>query len=314
MLPLEKLNGVVIDDMKIDLTRFKLTQTPRLSGKPLDQGASYDPKERAALSPVAVVPANQGVTRVANRADVKAVFAEINIPPVRVTGTSAKTRDDLPFSQEIMEGYKADDEPDSELRKAVLRARAALWVVSPQKGPMPAELKAEAAKFEAELKGVDLMLVAKTMSSKVGVPANENQFKTLIENQERQIAKIMRALNDVYDDLKDVKKLRADETKRWQAHYDFAVARMEEQIAYLYEFQSMLGAIRKDLPPRGKDDTGWVLASSETLTGDSAGKKLAASSRKIFDQIATDHAGTPWEILAKREKFTALGLEWKPTR
>jgi hypothetical protein len=41
---------------------------------------------------------------------------------------------------------------------------------------------------------------------------------------------------------------------------------------------------------------------------------MAASSRKTLDRIIKDHAGTPWEILAKREKLTALGLEWKSAR
>jgi len=157
--------------------------------------------------------------------------------------------------------------------------------------------------------------MVETLEKGKDVPANENQFRTAIEIEERDIARIMRELNDVYDELKDVKKLRAEETRRWQAHYDFTVARMEEQIAYLFEYQSMLGQLRKELPPRDpKIHKRWVLASSETLTGDSAGKKLAASARKTFDQIATDHPGTPWEILAKRERFTALGLEWKATQ
>jgi hypothetical protein len=50
------------------------------------------------------------------------------------------------------------------------------------------------------------------------------------------------------------------------------------------------------------------------LQGDTTGKKLAKSSRKTLDQLAKDHAGTPWEVLAKREKLTALGLEWQPIR
>ncbi len=164
------------------------------------------------------------------------------------------------------------------------------------------------------MKGVDLARMVKIMQEGFKVPGNETQFKTEIEAREREIASIMGELMEVYDDLKAARKMRDKETKRWQANYDFTVARMEAQIAFLYEFQSMLGQMRKELPPKEAFHTGWVLASRDTLTGDSAGKKLAASSRKILDQIAADHAGTPWEVLAKREKFTALGLEWKATR
>jgi len=34
----------------------------------------------------------------------------------------------------------------------------------------------------------------------------------------------------------------------------------------------------------------------------------------MFKKIAKDYRGTPWEILAKREQLTALGLQWQATR
>jgi hypothetical protein len=30
-----------------------------------------------------------------------------------------------------------------------------------------------------------------------------------------------------------------------------------------------------------------------------------------LNAIIKDNPGTPWEVLAKREKLTALGLEWQ---
>ena len=48
------------------------------------------------------------------------------------------------------------------------------------------------------------------------------------------------------------------------------------------------------------------------MQGDGTGRKLAREAEKLLDKLAEEHAGTPWEILAKREKYTALGLEWKP--
>jgi hypothetical protein len=104
---------------------------------------------------------------------------------------------------------------------------------------------------------------------------------------------------------------RAKETKRWQANYDFTLARLEAQIAYLFEYQSMLGQMRKQLPDLAPGQTGWRLASQVTLRGDTQGKKLAKDSGKRLDAIIKDNPGTPWEVLAKRQKLTALGLEWQ---
>ena len=72
--------------------------------------------------------------------------------------------------------------------------------------------------------------------------------------------------------------------------------------------------MRKDLPPRDpKIHQGWKLASQEKLqqTG-SDGRRLAADSRKLLEKLAKEHPGTPWEILAKRERLTTLGLRWQP--
>jgi hypothetical protein len=317
-IDLEALNKLILEDkegLKRDLAALKLEQTPRVSGKMLD-GAAYDPKEPAPPAPKAVIPAVEGGGK-ANQLIVRLVVEEILAPPVKASKNDTKTRYDLlpPFSQTVMENYKGDERPDSELRKAVFRARAALWAVAAEHTAVPDELKAEADKIRAELKGVDLKAMMDILRNGYRAPGNEMQFKTEVENRERAIASILGELMEVYDDLKLAKKMRDKETKRWQANYDFTVARMETQIAFLYEFQSMLGQIRKELPMRDPAvHGGWVLAASETLTGDSAGKKMFASSRKILDQIAADNAGTPWEILAKREKFTALGLEWKPAR
>ena len=55
-----------------------------------------------------------------------------------------------------------------------------------------------------------------------------------------------------------------------------------------------------------------VRLARKKLQGDNTGRKLAAAAEKLLDTLVKDHPDTPWEILAKREKFTALGLEWKP--
>ena len=93
------------------------------------------------------------------------------------------------------------------------------------------------------------------------------------------------------------------------------LARIQMEYAYLYEYQSMLGSMRKEFPPRDEQlHGGWKLASQSSLQGDSAGKKLATKAKKLLDKIAKDHAGTPWEVLAKREKLTNLGLEWQAAK
>ena len=107
---------------------------------------------------------------------------------------------------------------------------------------------------------------------------------------------------------------KKEKSKRWQANYDYVLARLQARIAYINEHNYLLGQMRKDLPPRDpKIHQGWKLASQEKLqqTG-SDGRRLAADSRKLLEKLAKEHPGTPWEILAKRERLTTLGLRWQP--
>ena len=48
--------------------------------------------------------------------------------------------------------------------------------------------------------------------------------------------------------------------------------------------------------------------------GDAQAKKYAKSARTDMDKVIKNHPDTPWAILAKRDKYMALGLEWKSTK
>ena len=41
-------------------------------------------------------------------------------------------------------------------------------------------------------------------------------------------------------------------------------------------------------------------------------KEKADEGKKLFAEIAKEFVGTPWEILARRERLTTLGLAWQP--
>src|SRR5262249_49782736 len=142
-----------------------------------------------------------------------------------------------------------------------------------------------------------------------------NQFKNQVRKDQDDIARLLAGLEDALEELKKAGAGRDKEPKRWQANYDFVLARLEALLAYLYEYQSMLGQMRKELPPRDpKVQGGWRLASREKLTGDKRGKDLAKDARSILERVAAENPKTPWEVLAKRERLTALGLEWQAAK
>ena len=64
--------------------------------------------------------------------------------------------------------------------------------------------------------------------------------------------------------------------------------------------------------PRGGIHNGWRLASHEKIQSPKEIKDLASDSKRLLNEIIQENPGTPWEVLAKRERFVALGLAWQP--
>jgi hypothetical protein len=307
-LPLDYFKAQVNELMELELKRRKLEQISFLSGQEVDSGAAYDKNEPLPPSPpLAGVPTNKATEQL-----VKAVVAQIGTPAVKPSLTSSDLKYDAlpPFKAEVLKKYEDDGEKDSPLRQAVRNARALLWAIFPS--GEPPELVAEVNQARRTVKG---NLTVLQDGFRAPPPALENGFKNQIMKNERDVARIMGRLTEALEELKKAGDMRDAESKRWQANYDFVLARLEAQIAFLYEYQSMLGQMRKEFPPRDPNlHGGWILAATTNLQGDSTGKKLAKESRKLLEKLAKEHAGTPWEVLAKREKLTALGLEWQATR
>ena len=191
-----------------------------------------------------------------------------------------------PFSEKAMKEYE-DDKPSMILEGPIQKARAMLWAISTANPPE--SLKKDVEEIRRSTK-VNLSYLKDGFRAE----PNENQFKAKIANQEREIADMIDDVEHAYKKLKEVEFDRTKEPKRWVANYDFMVARMEEQIAYLYEYQSMLGQMRKELPPLDKTQgNGWKLAATATPSGDTKGKKMAKLSGTELDKMAEDTRERP---------------------
>src|SRR5262249_33122371 len=127
----------------------------------------------------------------------------------------------------------------------------------------------------------------------------------------KSMSKIVARLENVLEKLKDAGDQKDAAPKRWQANYTLIYARFQATLAYLEEYQSLLGSMRKEYPQHDPAvHTGWKMASKEKAS-DAMGKKLDRAARKLYADLAKDNPKTPYEVLGKRERLTALGLEWQ---
>ena len=290
-LPIAALVPLVKDE--IDLSS---KQAPRLTGKELESGAAYDPAEKVPPRLVVKLPTFGG--DVAARAEVLSILDELDVPavkPPRAHTPPLRLETLIPFSPQTLEQYKADYKDLKEIKE------------QPQKYPVRVAVleAAEALRTHGSVSLIDY----------VGAGSNGEAAKKSILAQQREPARIYQDLKEKVEALRELAEMKGEETKRWQAHYDYILAQTLARMAYVHEYNLMQGKIRKDdLPPLEQFHIGHRLASRERLQSDQEVRGLAAESKKLLQQIAKKYAGTPWEILAKRERFTALGLEWQPAR
>jgi hypothetical protein len=212
------------------------------------------------------------------------------------------------FAQRSVKKYEGTLPADSKLRKGVHNARVALWAVSTASPPTELLAEVNALRTRGNFKEIRLI-----MHDKYNHPGGgENAFKARVFEGAKALARVIDALMDTLDELKNAGAEELNEApSRWQANYVYVSARLQAQLVYLEEYQSLLGQMRKELPPieQGKGETGWRMAAKDKPS-DSA-KKIMKEVRKGYAELAKKHKGTPWEVLGKRGELTALGLEWQ---
>jgi hypothetical protein len=107
-----------------------------------------------------------------------------------------------------------------------------------------------------------------------------------------------------------------DESKRWQANFDYTFARLQSRLIYIHEYNYFLADIRADrLPALEGDQSLWRIGFKTKLsTNESKVKNMAKEVGRLWKKIADEHPNTPWALLAQRESLYAMGLEWRPSR
>jgi hypothetical protein len=266
-------------------------QTPRLTGQEPAGGAPHQPGEQPAARVVLHLPSSL-TGGFADKDLIAGILEDVDrIPPLRRSQERLQRLmpETLPFlSAKVMNSYK-DDGKSTPFREAIRKTTKLLQDEQ----------------------------IAGTFIEEFRAKANDAAIKERVLAQQRKPAIIQSDLEEALLDLKKAGEERDREpSRRWQATYDYVLALLQGRIAYVYEYNYMLGQIRKDaLPPRDPSrHSGWRLTSREKLQSGAEAKKMAAASRKLLDKVIKEHPGTPYEVLAKREKSNPLGLDWTPTR
>ena len=299
----KKANAILAEQVG----KRKLVQVALLAGSPPASGAEYDPTEKPALLPA------MPVIQTGNARLVKEIMSDISLPPLKGgegTGSDVVFSQLPPFPKDTLESYQGGALPaDSKVRAAVSKARVTLWAIST--ATVPADIKPEVDAVRAKLK-VDLTVMRDRYTNPGA--AGEGAFKIRVREDAKQISIIIFQLGRILEELTDdeVKAEIKDAPKRWQANYDFVLARFNAQLAYLEDYSGLLGQILKAYPEPfdEKIHSGWKMAAKQKAA-DAVGKKFDKAARALLTKMIEKYPNTPWAVLSKRENLTALGLDWQ---
>jgi hypothetical protein len=221
--------------------------------------------------------------------EVRQILREIAVEasPLAHGDTTALRAEDLGrFSDKVLKQYPRDlDNDKSDFRDTVTRVRD---ILSNKISPLP-------------------------MKGEISATSDMVKVKEDLLDHQKDVARAMRSLKEGMETMKAAAADREKEpSRRWQAHYDYMLARLQLQIGYLFEYQTALGRVRRDgLPALADTHDAWKLVPSETEGGDAEGKKYSAAARKQLEKIIKDYPESPWAELAERALKQPFGLEWQ---
>lgn len=99
---------------------------------------------------------------------------------------------------------------------------------------------------------------------------------------------------------------------RWRASYDLSVGRVLAMRARSLGYNEMAAEMKSSPKPfTKKGNNHWRLIPSTQVSSGATVRKLAAQADEYLTRVINEHPGTPWEMLADRERQQPLGWEWQ---
>jgi hypothetical protein len=269
--------------------QVNLKQTVRYFARRQDSAGELDPSDTATSPPISKGPT----------AEVKAIAEEFRVPPFKPT-QPAIVLSEYPFRDDVIANYKSDVSLDVirknkqkyEFRIVTLNAFQTLrdvWVFNPKGGLQRRD--------------------------SIPVPIT-NDLKKAIKKELDAWGIGIAKLEEVDRMLEKVAAMKKDQPRRWQAHYDSARAIVKSRLAFMNEYDKLMGdVLTETLPPLDKtmNQNSYRLVSAEKMKSKKDIQKLAADAQDAFTDLIAEYKDTPWAIQAQLEKSFPLGLVWQPT-
>lgn len=195
------------------------------------------------------------------------------------------------FDSRLMKRYRPDYTSAQEYRQKLAQNRARRALVEAATFSETTPLESVQTRFEKR---------------------DEAQLAESLTRAQRAAAKLEPKLQRLTSTLlageSDRKKL--DEL-RWQAGYDLALGRALAAQVRTEGYNAMLAQAKQGMKFEDPKNDTWVIRPADQFTAGSVLAGQAEKAKEYLTRVATEHAGTPWALLAERELAAPLGWEWR---
>jgi len=196
------------------------------------------------------------------------------------------------FDPQVMRNYAPDYRPISMIENDVKKNNAKRVLVDAAMMTKEINLPVPLLEFPAENDTVLRQAIGEAQKPVADLDYQLQKYQMLMETGEKDRAKVGEA--------------------RWQVAYDLGMGRVLAQRVRCYGYNLMLADMKvnpKKFEKQGSNR--WRLVPSNNVSSGQAVKKMAAKASDYLNRVIDQHSGTPWQIMAEREKGAPLGWEWQ---
>lgn len=141
---------------------------------------------------------------------------------------------------------------------------------------------------------------------------DEAAFSNLVSQAQRSAALLEPKMNQMYEVLKLGEQDRDQEiSPRWRAGYDLAYGRVLAGKVRAEAYNAMLAMAKTKLKFADEKNNTWVLQPADSIETGSQASALAEKARSYLQRVVSEHAGTPWAMMAQKELASPMGWTWK---
>lgn len=140
----------------------------------------------------------------------------------------------------------------------------------------------------------------------------DTNLRRAVTEAQRPFAEFEYHVNQMISILETGKQDRAKlKAPRWRASYDLAMGRALAVRARAYGYNAVLADMKSE--PKtftNKANNAWRIVPSDKIPVSQV-RKVAKEAVEYLDRVINEHPGTPWALLAEKERGIPMGWEWK---